>query len=80
MNPTQDCAAGLDDCEHRHGDAGGNEAVLDRSGHAGEYDNGPTEAISRNRVGHGCASLNFFDTFQGETRHKTFPTGETAGK
>ena len=80
MNPTEDNAAGLDDCDHRHGDARGNESVFHTPGDAGEHNNRRAAGISQDRIGHGCASCSLLDAFHGETRRKTFPAGETAGK
>jgi hypothetical protein len=66
MKPAQDSAAGLDDCNQRHGNAGSNESVLDRSGDAGEYENGRAAGVSQNRTSHGCASCSFPDAFRGK--------------
>jgi hypothetical protein len=80
MKPPEDDAAGLDDCERRHGDTGRNESVLHRSGDAGEHKNGRAAGISQDRISHGCASCSFLDAFVAKIRRKTFPASETADK
>src|SRR5580698_10749804 len=72
MKPPQDDAAGLDDCEYRHGDTRSNESVLDPPSVAGEYENGRAPGISQDRIRHRCASYSFWTPFVAKLAAKPF--------